>query len=248
MGERTAEVFGRRKNGAEFPAGAAISKLQVGGKTILTVALRDITEKGASRTSRGSLRRRERSWPPAWTTSRPSRGWRSSRCATSPISASSTSWTRRASFGGSSVTSRDRSKESVCEALMHLPAHREYAPFFASVLRTDAPVLVSEVLPEAVASWAESEPHRRALLSIAPKSIIAVPLRAHGKPVGLVALISTTRGYRPADLRMAEELAQRAALSIEKARLYREAQSASRSGTTSWGSWRMTSAIPSARS
>ena len=49
MGERTAAVFGLRKNGTEFPAGAAISKLQVGGKTILTVALRDITEDEANR-------------------------------------------------------------------------------------------------------------------------------------------------------------------------------------------------------
>jgi PAS domain S-box-containing protein len=37
-------IFGVRKNGEEFPADAAISRIVIGGKKILTVALRDITQ------------------------------------------------------------------------------------------------------------------------------------------------------------------------------------------------------------
>lgn len=44
MGDRSAVITGLRKNGEEFPADAAISKIEVGGKGILTVALRDVTE------------------------------------------------------------------------------------------------------------------------------------------------------------------------------------------------------------
>jgi PAS domain S-box-containing protein len=44
MGGRQTPIFGRRKNGEEFPADAAISKLEVAGRRILTVALRDVTE------------------------------------------------------------------------------------------------------------------------------------------------------------------------------------------------------------
>ena len=44
MGACGAAIFGVRKNGKEFPADAAISAFVVGGRRILTVDLRDITE------------------------------------------------------------------------------------------------------------------------------------------------------------------------------------------------------------
>ena len=44
MGTQGSAIFGLRKNGHEFPADAAISGVVIGGKRILTVALRDITE------------------------------------------------------------------------------------------------------------------------------------------------------------------------------------------------------------
>ena len=45
MRGRRSPISGRRKNGDVFPAEAAISKIEVGGKLMFTVSLRDVTEK-----------------------------------------------------------------------------------------------------------------------------------------------------------------------------------------------------------
>ncbi|MFW6201820.1 MAG: PAS domain S-box protein [Gemmatimonadota bacterium] len=69
----------------------------------------------------------------------------------------------------------------------------------------------------------------RALIrSLDPRSAILVPLRARGRTVGVMVLVAaeSDRSYDPHDLRLAEELAQRAALALENARLYEDAQRA----------------------
>lgn len=59
MGERR-EIYGRRKNGNEFPAEGSISKLTLDGETIFTVILRDISHRREiERKVSASLREKE---------------------------------------------------------------------------------------------------------------------------------------------------------------------------------------------
>jgi hypothetical protein len=82
--------------------------------------------------------------------------------------------------------------------------------------------------PEDIEALSQADDHVRALEAIDLQSVLVVPLLAHGKLLGTVTLMSVTpsRVYEPDDMRVAQELAHRAALAIENARLYRTAQRA----------------------
>ncbi|WP_434382032.1 sensor histidine kinase [Melittangium boletus] len=86
---------------------------------------------------------------------------------------------------------------------------------------------VSEELLRRVASGPE---HLAAMRRIGIRSLITVPMSVHGRILGALTFLVTRpgRGYDEEDLRFAQELASRAALSVENARLYREAQEAIR--------------------
>jgi PAS domain S-box-containing protein len=126
------------------------------------------------------------------------------------------------------VLSRDPLKSEICDQLMQAGIDTDKPSLIRPVLQNRKPVLVERLSPERLGSFAQSEVHLRALRAVAPQSAMALPLLAHGKLVGVISLISccADRIYGQADLRLAEELALRAALSIESARLFAEAQRA----------------------
>jgi signal transduction histidine kinase len=66
--------------------------------------------------------------------------------------------------------------------------------------------------------------HLRIVRALAPRSAMAVPLIARGRILGsiLFALAGSAREYDAADLVLAEEIARRAALAVDNARLYEE--------------------------
>ncbi|MFL5357973.1 PAS domain S-box protein [Archangium sp.] len=97
------------------------------------------------------------------------------------------------------------------------------------VLRTGEPELVPEVTEAWVRASSEDEEHFAIHLQLAPRSLMIVPLVARGRTLGAITFATTDasgRCYGPADLTLAEGLAGRAALTIDNARLYKEAQQA----------------------
>ena len=63
-------------------------------------------------------------------------------------------------------------------------------------------------------------------LDVEPHALIVVPLQARGRMLGTIALAlhNDSRRYGPADFSLAEDLAGRAAIAIDNARLYRDIQ------------------------
>ncbi|WP_434425885.1 sensor histidine kinase [Nannocystis pusilla] len=100
----------------------------------------------------------------------------------------------------------------------------------AYVLRTGRSLLLSELSDALIRSLTIDARHARLLAVLGTRTAVAVPLAARGQTLGVLTLGSAAvdRRYGATDLALAEELARRAALSLDNARLYREAQAAIR--------------------
>ena len=108
----------------------------------------------------------------------------------------------------------------------HYPPEAEEPGGVRGVLREGRPAFYPEITDEMLEATARDEEHLRLLREIGFTSVILVPMIAHGRALGVVTLVSAELGrrYGEADLRLAEELARRAALAVDNARLYEEAQ------------------------
>ena len=98
----------------------------------------------------------------------------------------------------------------------------------AQVLRTGEPALVAEVSDELLAAMARDAEQLRVLRALGLRSAMLVPLQARGRVLGAItfAMAESGRRYGPADLALAEDLARRAGLAVDNARLYEAEQRA----------------------
>jgi signal transduction histidine kinase len=96
------------------------------------------------------------------------------------------------------------------------------------VIKTGEPELVSEVSDAWLAAATDEPEQVEVTRQLGPQSIVIAPMIAGGRTLGAVLIASTTGcdPYGPNDLTVAEELAGRAALAVDNARLYAESQRA----------------------
>ncbi|HEY8853272.1 MAG TPA: ATP-binding protein, partial [Gemmatimonadaceae bacterium] len=98
------------------------------------------------------------------------------------------------------------------------------------VMSTGQPVLQAEITAEFInAAFAEPS-QRRTVEALGPRSLICVPLVDSGKPIGALTLVTSGSGrvYDEADLSLAADVAHRAAVVVEHARLFHQAEQATR--------------------
>jgi signal transduction histidine kinase/CheY-like chemotaxis protein len=94
------------------------------------------------------------------------------------------------------------------------------------VMRTGESARLHSIAPGTFEAVAQSPEHLELLRSIGSCSWIIAPLRIQDNVFGAITLVYSESGrhYEEADLALAEELAQRAAVAIDNARLYRRSQ------------------------
>jgi GAF domain-containing protein len=100
----------------------------------------------------------------------------------------------------------------------------------AAVLRTGRSELYEEVPDALLVASAKDEEHLAIMRELGFTSAMIVPLSVHGRTFGAITFVTAESGrrYGHEDLAFAEDLARRASLAVENARLYRQAQDANR--------------------
>jgi PAS domain S-box-containing protein len=228
MGERQANIVGLRKSGEEFPADAAISKLAIGDTHTLTVALRDVTEQKRFEVEQTLFA--EMGQVLGSTLDIETILTNIGRLMTRVIADACIVYVldERGDIHRLDAFVRDPEKSWIRDALRAHPVDRKDAPQIWADLEANRPMVKRQLSPEELAGFAQGEEHLRLLQALEMKSFILAPLIAHGRFVGAMSLISTSapRAYNDADVRFAQEIAQRAALAVDNAGLYARAQRA----------------------
>ncbi len=227
MGERRTAIIGVRKGGEEFPADASISRLEVSGARILTASLRDVSEQKRLETEQrllvdlGSVL--------------------SSSLDYEQTVANVADFAVREladfcvidvgkALGGVKAACRDPAKRWACEAVARVAVEASHA-LEATVARRS--VIVPTLAARQLEEFSRDSDELAALHAIEPRSMTVMPLMSRDSLLGAMLLIwsssSSSRAYEERDRQFVDEIARRAATSIDNATLYRTARRAIRS-------------------
>lgn len=93
-----------------------------------------------------------------------------------------------------------------------------------NVLRRGETEWMAEIPDELLVNAAKNDEHLELIRSLGLRSYIAVPLKARGKILGALSLVfaESDRRYTLEDVRYVEQLAERAGLAMDNAKLFRE--------------------------
>ena len=96
------------------------------------------------------------------------------------------------------------------------------------VIGSAEPQLIRDIPDELLRRFARDEEHLEALRAFELRSLLIVPLTARGRTLGAITFVmaESDRHYDADDLLLGQDLARRAAIAVDNARLYRETERA----------------------
>jgi diguanylate cyclase (GGDEF)-like protein/PAS domain S-box-containing protein len=108
------------------------------------------------------------------------------------------------------------------------PSERQEGQGVYHVIETGQAEMISEISEELIKMVARDREHLSILQKVGLKSYMCVPLVTNNRTIGAITFLAgeTERRFDTEELRLAKELAHRAALAIDNAELYRKAQEA----------------------
>ena len=125
---------------------------------------------------------------------------------------------------------KDPGKQDLLSELRRYPPDPAALLGVANVLRTGKPEITVNPPDLVLGEPPRNQEQLRLAIELGAVSCLSLPLIARGRTLGVISLVltDTDRTYGTTDLALGEELAHRAAVAIDNARLYREAQQANR--------------------
>ncbi len=89
-------------------------------------------------------------------------------------------------------------------------------------MRTGEPALYTEIPDEMLVAAAVDEEHLGLLRAVGMRAVLIVPMTARGRTIGALTMVSAESGrtFDAGDVEFAGQIAERAALAVENARLY----------------------------
>jgi PAS domain S-box-containing protein len=123
----------------------------------------------------------------------------------------------------------DPAKDRLMQSLTHFPLTSVRGPL-GQVIRTGTSVRIPDVTPAIQEEIATSPQHLELLRTLGARSMLLVPLTARGRTLGAITLSAGAERppYDAEEQALAEDLARRAALAVDNARLYQESLAANR--------------------